>query len=166
MGFRDKSTGWRGGGWPLTAILREDHTVLIARSWQNSLDRGLLLPLLVVLKSFIEMSKTHWKPLLAFTSSRMETHQTRKNSPQDPSPKKEIRQGLNEMRLEQVGVSSRLVPTPLVGLGAATTPCTVGVSERMLGKSSGWEELGEAGRQQNRSFAYLLQPSHLFLEGR
>lgn len=37
-------------------------------------------------KIIFETSKTYWWPLLAFTSPRMETHQTSKNSPQVPQP--------------------------------------------------------------------------------
>lgn len=42
-------------GCPLTAVLEVDHIVLIARSWQNSLDQALLLPLLAAFKQFFKI---------------------------------------------------------------------------------------------------------------
>ena len=49
-GFGDKRVECGGQDCPLTAALEVDHTVLIAGSWQNSLDQPLSLLLLLVFK--------------------------------------------------------------------------------------------------------------------
>lgn len=53
MGFSNERGGcgeWEEGC-PLPAVLEVDRAVLIARSWQNSLDQALSLPLLAVFKN-------------------------------------------------------------------------------------------------------------------
>lgn len=77
MGFSNKrgNCGVGEEGCPITAALEVDHTVLIARSWQNSLDQALSLPLLVVFKKIFKQEQNplvfSLGSLLAFTSSRI-----------------------------------------------------------------------------------------------